>query len=151
MAVSDEIFDRTADAYRRIRNTARYLLANLNDFDMQKNQVPIEDMLSLDRWVVFRAAELKQEIINDYDSYEFHHVFQKIHHFCNVDLGSFYLDVTKDRQYTVQSNNIARRSAQTAASHIIEALVRWIAPILTFTAEEIWTAIPGAEIGRAHV
>ena len=143
MAVSDEIFDRTADAYRRMRNTARYLLANLHDFDPHKDLVAIDDMLSLDRWVVNRTAQLQAEIIDAYDKYEFHHVFQKVHHFCNVDLGSFYLDVTKDRQYTTKSDNVARRSAQTASYHIIEALTVWIAPILTFTAEEIWPLLPG--------
>ncbi|MFV2056683.1 MAG: isoleucine--tRNA ligase [Thiohalomonadales bacterium] len=143
MTVSDEIFDRTADAYRRMRNTARYLLANLHDFDPLQDQVEIDKMLSLDRWAINRAQQLQKEIIDAYDKYEFHHVFQKVYHFCNVDLGSFYLDVTKDRQYTVKHDNVARRSAQTASYHIIEALAAWIAPILTFTAEEIWRAIPG--------
>jgi isoleucyl-tRNA synthetase len=143
MSVSDEILTRTADAYRRMRNTARFLLANLNGFDPVQNQVPTGDMLALDRWAVARAQQVQQDILEAYDNFEFHTIYQRVHNFCNVDLGSFYLDVIKDRQYTTQSDSLARRSAQTAMYHIIEALVRWLAPILSFTAEEIWQAIPG--------
>ena len=143
IAVSDEILTRMADAYRRMRNTARFLLANLNGFDPAQNLVPTEDMLALDRWVVARAQQLQQDIIKAYDSFEFHVIYQRVHNFCNVDLGSFYLDVIKDRQYTTQRDSLARRSAQTAMYHLIEGLVRWLAPILSFTAEEIWRAMPG--------
>lgn len=143
MVVAAEIFDRTADAYRRIRNTIRFLLANLNGFDPRQDALPVTQMLSLDRWALMRAALLQTEIRSAYDSYEFHHIYQKLHNFCNVDLGSFYLDVIKDRQYTTPTNSRARRSAQTAMYHIVEAMVRWIAPILSFTAEEIWPLIPG--------
>ncbi len=143
LAVSDEIFKRTADAYRRIRNTARFLLSNLNGFDPAADAVPFADMLSLDRWAVDRAAQVQQEVVEAYRGYHFHLVYQKLHHFCANDLGSFYLDVIKDRQYTTQSDSLARRSAQTAMYHIGEALVRWIAPILSFTAEEIWENLPG--------
>jgi isoleucyl-tRNA synthetase len=143
IAVSDEILKRTADTYRRLRNTARFLLANLNGFDPEKDSVQISDMLALDRWAVARAAQLQQEIIRAYDSYDFHHIYQKVHNFCNVDLGSFYLDVIKDRQYTTQADSLARRSCQTAMYHVVEALVRWFAPILSFTAEEIWQNLPG--------
>ena len=144
MTVSDEYFKRIADAYRRIRNTARFLLANLNGFDPVQHSVPVTQMLALDRWAVARAAQLQQEIIAAFDAYEFHHVYQKLHNFCNVDLGSFYLDVIKDRQYTTQADSLARRSCQTAMFHIIEAMLRWMAPILSFTAEEIWGHVPGS-------
>ena len=143
MSVSDEILKRTADAYRRIRNTARYLLSNLNDFDPAVNLVAPSGMLSLDRWAVDRAAKLQQEIAEAYTEYEFHLIYQKIHNFCVTDMGGFYLDVTKDRQYTCQADSVARRSAQTAMHHIAEALVRWLAPVLSFTADEIWQHMPG--------
>ncbi|MEP0202316.1 MAG: isoleucine--tRNA ligase [Halioglobus sp.] len=143
LAVSDEIFKRTADAYRRIRNTARFLLSNLSGFDPAEHAVSASEMLSLDRWAVDRAAQLQTEIVAAYDSYQFHQIYHKIHNFCAIDLGGFYLDVIKDRQYTTQSDSLARRSAQSALYHIAEALVRWIAPILSFTAEEIWENLPG--------
>jgi isoleucyl-tRNA synthetase len=143
MSVSDEILKRTADAYRRIRNTTRYLLSNLNDFDPAVNLVAPADMLSLDRWAVDRAAKLQQEVAEAYTEYEFHLIYQKIHNFCVTDMGGFYLDVTKDRQYTCQADSVARRSSQTAMYHIAEALVRWLAPILSFTADEIWQHMPG--------
>lgn len=143
MVVSDEVFKRTADSYRRIRNTARFLLSNLNGFDPAEQALPFADMLSLDRWAVDRAAALQQELAQAYASYQFHQVYQKLHNFCALDLGGFYLDVIKDRQYTTQADSKARRSAQTAMYHIGEALVRWMAPILSFTAEEIWENLPG--------
>jgi isoleucyl-tRNA synthetase len=143
LVVSDEIFKRTADSYRRIRNTARFLLSNLNGFDPTGHVLPYSDMLSLDRWAVDRAAALQRELAQAYDSYQFHQVYQKLHNFCALDLGGFYLDVIKDRQYTTGADSKARRSAQTAMYHIGEALVRWVAPILSFTAEEIWENLPG--------
>jgi len=143
LVVSDEIFKRTADAYRRIRNTARFLLSNLDGFDPAADAVDFEDMLSLDRWAVDRAAALQAELTEAYDKYQFHQVYQKLHNFCAQDLGGFYLDVIKDRQYTTRADSTARRSAQTAMFHIGEALVRWMAPILSFTAEEIWENLPG--------
>ena len=143
MKVSDEILKRMADAYRRIRNTSRYLLANLYDFDPTQHLLPMDKLISLDRWAVARAMQLQDELRQAYDKYEFHQIYQKVHNFCAVDLGSFYLDVIKDRQYTTQTNSVARRSAQTAVYHIAEAMVRWFAPILSFTAEEIWKYLPG--------
>lgn len=143
MKVSDEILKRMADAYRRIRNTSRYLLANLYDFDPTQHALPIDQLVSLDRWAVARAAQLQEELQNAYERYEFHLIYQKVHNFCAVDMGAFYLDVIKDRQYTTQTNSRARRSAQTAVYHIAEAMVRWFAPILSFTAEEIWKYLPG--------
>ena len=143
MTVSDEILKRTSDAYRRIRNTARYLLSNLNGFDPAADMLPAEKMLSLDKWAVAQTRRLQQQITTAYEAYEFHVIYQLIHNFCAVELGSFYLDITKDRQYTTRADSIARRSAQTAMYHIIEALVRWLAPILSFTAEDIWQVMPG--------
>jgi isoleucyl-tRNA synthetase len=143
MGVSDEILKRTADVYRRLRNTARYLLANLNGFDPAAHRVAPEAMVALDRWAVDRAYRLQQEVVEAYQGYQFHLVYQKVHHFCSVDLGSFYLDVLKDRQYTCREDSLPRRSAQTAMFHIAEALVRWLAPILSFTADEIWRYLPG--------
>jgi len=143
LAVSDEIFKRTADSYRRIRNTARFLLSNLNGFDPATDALAFEDMLSLDQWAVDRAECLQTEIIAAYDAYQFHQIYHKLHNFCANDLGGFYLDVIKDRQYTTQAHSHARRSAQTAMYLIAEAMVRWVAPILSFTAEEIWENLPG--------
>jgi isoleucyl-tRNA synthetase len=143
ISVSDEILRRTADAYRRLRNTSRFLLANLNGFDPAHNLLDSEQMLCLDRWVVERTRQLQEQVQQAYAEYEFHRIYQLVHNFCTVDLGSFYLDIIKDRQYTTQANGIPRRSAQSALYHIAEALVRWLAPILSFTAEEIWQLLPG--------
>ncbi len=143
MSVSDEILKRTADAYRRMRNTARFLLANIDGFDPAQHMVKPDEMLALDRWVVARASELQRDVQAAYESYEFHLIYQKVHNFCAVDLGGFYLDIVKDRQYTTKADSVARRSCQSAMYHIIEAMTRWLAPILSFTAEEIWGNIPG--------
>ena len=143
MSVSKNILAQMADSYRRIRNTARFLLANLNGFVPVENAVAVEDMLALDRWVVDRAAKLQQEIVGLYETYQFHQIYQRVHHFCAIDLGGFYLDIIKDRQYTCQADSLPRRSCQTALWHISEALARWVAPILSFTAEEIWQYLPG--------
>ena len=151
MNVSDEILKRTADVYRRLRNTARYLLANLAVFDPALHLVAPGDMIALDRWAVDRAWQLQQEVVEAYRTYQFHLVYQKVHHFCSVDLGSFYLDVLKDRQYTCRTDSLARRSAQTAMFHIAEALVRWLAPILSFTADEIWLYLPGERSGSVFL
>ena len=143
MTVSDEILKRAADAYRRMRNTARFLLANIAGFDPAQHVLQPSEMIALDRWVVERARALQEEVKAAYDNYEFHQIYQKVHNFCAVDLGGFYLDVVKDRQYTTQENSVARRSCQTAMYHIVEAMTRWLAPILSFTGEEIWSNIPG--------
>ncbi|WP_431024547.1 isoleucine--tRNA ligase [Halomonas sp. H5] len=143
MAVSDEILKRTADVYRRIRNTARFLLANLSGFEPDRDAVPFGEMLALDQWVVDRAAQLQARIEKAYGEYRFLDVYQQVHGFCARELGGFYLDVIKDRQYTTQSDSLARRSAQTALYQVVEALARWVAPILSFTAEEIYENIPG--------
>ena len=143
MTVSDEILKRSADSYRRIRNTARFLLANLNGFNPETDRVADEDMLSLDRWAVAKTREIQSEIIAAYKDFNFHNIYHKLQHFCTVDMGGFYLDIIKDRQYTTQADSLARRSAQTALFHVAEALCRWIAPILTFTADELWKSLPG--------
>jgi isoleucyl-tRNA synthetase len=143
MNVSDEILKRTADAYRRIRNTARFLLANLNGFDPAANSVAPDEMLELDRWAVDRALQLQGEVREAYQGYQFHQIFQQVHNFCANEMGGFYLDIIKDRQYTTHSDGLARRSCQTAMYHIIESMVRWLAPILSFTADEIWKHLPG--------
>ncbi|SCC17391.1 Isoleucyl-tRNA synthetase [Gilliamella bombicola] len=145
MNYSDEIIKRSADSYRRIRNTARFLLANLNGFDPEKDMVKPEDMVVLDRWAVSMAKEAQEQIIQAYENYDFHKVVQRIMQFCSIEMGSFYLDIIKDRQYTAKSDSIARHSCQTALYHIAQALVRWIAPILSFTADEIWQYLPSSE------
>ncbi|MGB0468090.1 MAG: isoleucine--tRNA ligase [Pontibacterium sp.] len=143
MTCSDEILKRAADAYRRIRNTARFFLANLNGFNPETDLVPAEEMVALDRWAVDRAARLQKELEGHYDKYEFLNVYQKVSHFCSQEMGGFYLDIIKDRQYTAATEGHARRSCQSALYHIVEALTRWIAPILSFTADEILEQIPG--------
>ncbi|WP_298442505.1 isoleucine--tRNA ligase [uncultured Ferrimonas sp.] len=143
MTVSDEILKRSADAYRRIRNTSRFLLANMNGFNPATDMVELADMVAVDRWIVARAHSLQQEIVTAYDQYNFHQVTQKLMHFCSVELGSFYLDIIKDRQYTAKGDSVARRSCQSALYLISEAMVRWMAPILSFTADEIWQQLPG--------
>jgi len=143
MTVSDEIISRTADAYRRIRNTTRFLLANINGFDPKTDAIAYDELLPLDQWAIGRAAAIQHEIVEAYEAYNFHAIYQAVTHFCSVDLGAFYLDVIKDRQYTCQADGLPRRSAQTALYHIVEAMTRWIAPILSFTAEEVWQALPG--------
>jgi len=143
MNVSDEILKRTSDGYRRLRNTARFLLSNLADFNPATDSVPASELLALDRWVVDRAYHLQQEVLAAYESYQFQPIYQKILHFCSIELGGFYLDITKDRQYTVKTEAKARRSSQTAMYHVIEALTRWLAPITSYTADELWNAMPG--------
>ncbi len=142
ITVSDEIFKRQADAYRRIRNTSRFLLSNLNGFEPAKHSVAFDEMIALDRWAVDKAARLQSEIVTAYDEYEFHVVVHKLMNFCTTELGGFYLDIIKDRQYTAKSDSNARRSCQTAMYLIAEAMTRWMAPILSFTAQEIWQALP---------
>ena len=151
ISLSNDILKRTADSYRRIRNTARFMVSNMVGFDPQQHVLSPSDMLSLDNWIVGRAAELQKEIEQAYESYQFLVVIQKVHHFCAVDLGGFYLDVIKDRQYTTKSDSQARRSAQTALYHITEALVRWVAPVLSFTADELWEHLPGKRGESVHL
>ncbi|CAM3587342.1 isoleucine--tRNA ligase [Parendozoicomonas haliclonae] len=151
MTVSKDILNRSADSYRRIRNTARFLLSNLNGFNPETDLVAYENMLPLDRWAVDRALQLQEEILASYDAFNFLNVYQKVHNFCSLDLGSFYLDIIKDRQYTTQKDSLARRSCQSAMFHIMEAFVRWIAPILSYTAEELWAVMPGKHSESVHL
>lgn len=148
MTVSDEILKRTADSYRRIRNTARFLLSNIKGFEPASDIVEPEKMIALDRWMMDRAASLQDEIQACYDNYNFLEIYQKIVQFCVGELGGFYLDIIKDRQYTTQSDSLARRSCQTAMYHVLEAMTRWIAPILSFTADEIWDHMPAPAAGE---
>ena len=142
MSISDEILTRMADSYRRIRNTTRYFLASLSGFDTSA-PLPVQDLLALDQWALARAHELQKEILEAYEQFQFHLIYQKLHQFCVVDMGGFYLDILKDRMYTMPADSLGRRSGQTAMFHILEALSRWLAPVLSFTAEEIWRYMPG--------
>ncbi|MGH8398938.1 MAG: isoleucine--tRNA ligase, partial [Gammaproteobacteria bacterium] len=144
LSVSGQILEHMAEAYRKMRNTLRYLLANLYDYDPALNSVPAENMLSLDQWLLERTARLQDEVRKAYSDYQFHLIYQKIYNFCVVDLSGFYLDVVKDREYTTQPDSLARRSCQTAMYCVAEAMLRWLAPILSFTAEEIWRFMPGS-------
>jgi isoleucyl-tRNA synthetase len=138
IAGDDKILARVVDAYRRIRNTLRFLLANTSDFDAHEDVVPPAQMLEIDRWALARAAQFQAEVLAHYEIYEFHPVVAKLQVFCSEDLGAFYLDVLKDRLYTTAPKSLARRSAQTALWQITHAMLRWMAPFLSFTAEEAW-------------
>ena len=144
MSCSEEILKRTSDSYRRLRNTARFLLGNLHGFDPQRDAVPADQLVQLDAWAIARAAQLQDEVVAAYRDYQFLAVYQKVHTYCVVELGGLYLDVIKDRLYTTPAGSLPRRSAQTALFHIAQAMTRWLAPILSFTAEEIWQHLPGA-------
>ncbi|HET9034240.1 MAG TPA: isoleucine--tRNA ligase [Dokdonella sp.] len=143
MTVSDEILKRVADAYRRIRNTARFLIGNLDGFDPGKHLLPVDQCLLLDQWAVQQAHDVQTAVIAAYDRYDFPEIVQRVQNFCTNEMGSLYLDITKDRLYTMPTDSIGRRSAQSAMFRILEALVRWLAPITSFTAEEIWPLLPG--------
>jgi isoleucyl-tRNA synthetase len=146
MALSDEILKRMSDSYRRMRNTVRYLLGSFAGFDPAVDAVPMNQLVAIDRWAIARTAQLQEEIVEAYRNYEYHVIYQKVLNFCVADLGGFYLDLLKDRLYTTPRKSVARRSAQTALFHIAEAMVRWLAPILSFTAEEIWSFMPGKRV-----
>ena len=151
MNVSDEILKRVSDAYRRIRNTSRYLLSNLHDFDPEANSVNFSDMLDLDKWIFEHAQDLQKEIIEAYNNFEFHLIYQLLHQFCVVEMGGFYLDIIKDRQYTTSKDSLLRRSGQTVMYHLIQMLVRWLAPIMSYTADEIWKYVPGEKNGSVFL
>lgn len=147
--LSDKIVKSMSDVYRKIRNTFRYLLGNLYDFDPKKDSVAYEDMEELDRWALLRMEQVKRTVLKAYDDYEFHVMYHAVHNFCTVDLSSIYLDILKDRLYTEEENSRLRRSAQTAMYEILTTLVRLVAPVICFTAEEVWQAIPGQD-GKNH-
>ena len=143
LSIDDKILARVVDAYRRIRNTLRFLMANLHDFDVATDALPLNQLFEVDRYALSRAAQLQADILRHYAVYEFHPVVSKLQQYCSEDLGGFYLDVLKDRLYTTAEKSVARRSAQTALHHITHAMLRWMAPFLSFTAEEAW-ATPNA-------
>ncbi len=144
MSVSDEILKRMADSYRRMRNTLRFLLGNLHGFDPGESALAFDDLVAIDQWAIAKAFALQNDVVTAYRNYEFHAIYQKIHNFCVVELGGFYLDIIKDRLYTTGASSAPRRSAQTAMHHVAQAMVRWLAPILSFTAEEAWGFLPDA-------
>ncbi|UUZ69208.1 isoleucine--tRNA ligase [Polaromonas sp. P2-4] len=145
LGIDDKILARVVDAYRRIRNTLRFLMANVSDFDPAKDAVPFDEMLEIDRYALSRAAQLQADILAHYEVYEFHPVVSKLQIYCSEDLGSFYLDILKDRLYTTGAKSLARRSAQTALWQITHAMLRWMAPFLSFTAEEAWKVFGQSE------
>ncbi|MHB1215017.1 MAG: isoleucine--tRNA ligase [Thiobacillus sp.] len=143
LTISDEILKRVVEGYRRIRNTLKFLLANLSDFDPETHALPVADWLEIDRYALALTRKLQGELQAHYDAYEFHFIVQKLQSFCSEDLGGFYLDILKDRLYTSGADSRARRAAQNALHHLTHALVRWMAPILSFTGEEVWTQLAG--------
>lgn len=143
--ISEEILSRLSEAYRRIRNTCRFLLGNLYDFDPQKDSVPDAQLLELDRWILLRLQKLISRLREAYANFEFHLVFHSLHNFCAVDLGALYLDILKDRLYTSSPSSPQRRAAQTVLFKILDALVRLMATILSYTAEEVWGHLPGSK------
>ncbi|MDZ7595943.1 MAG: isoleucine--tRNA ligase [Thiobacillus sp.] len=145
LTISDEILKRVVEGYRRIRNTLKFLLANLSDFDPKAHALPVEDWLEIDRYALALTRQLQGELQAHYDAYEFHFIVQKLQSFCSEDLGGFYLDILKDRLYTSGADSSARRAAQNALHHLTHALARWMAPILSFTGEEVWTQLGGED------
>jgi isoleucyl-tRNA synthetase len=144
IAVSDEILKRVSDAYRRIRNTSRFLLGNLDGFDPARDLLPTSECLLLDRWAEQQAHDVQQAVVAAYARHDFPEVVARIQNFCTNEMGALYLDITKDRLYTMPTASRGRQSAQSAMYRIIEAMVRWLAPLVSFTAEEIWQHMPGA-------
>jgi isoleucyl-tRNA synthetase len=149
LSISDEILKRVTESYRRIRNTLRFLLANLSDFDAAKDALPLAELLEIDRYAIADVAALQADILAHYDAYEFHPVISKLQNYCSEDLGGFYLDILKDRLYTSALTSPARRSAQTALWHITQSLLRLMAPTLSFTAEEAWAIFAGEQAYQA--
>ncbi len=149
LSISDEILKRVVESYRRIRNTLRFLLANTNDFDAAKDMLPVSDWLEIDRYALALSRDLQSRCQADYDSYEFHRVVQALQTFCSEELGGFYLDILKDRLYTSSANSRARRSAQSALWHITQTFIRLMAPVLSFTAEEVWQVLVGGDVEQS--
>ncbi len=151
LTISDEILKRVVESYRRIRNTLKFLLANLSDFDPKAHALPVTEWLEIDRYALALTRQLQAELQAHYDAYEFHFIVQKLQSFCSEDLGGFYLDILKDRLYTSGTDSRARRAAQNALHHLTHALVRWMAPVLSFTGEEVWAqlAAPSPTLPRS--
>ena len=141
MVASDEILKQTSDQYRRIRNTFRFILGNINDFS-NKDKINFEDQVEIDKWIIVEANKLQEKVLDLYNSYSYHKAVQSIHNFCVNELGSIYLDIVKDRLYTSKTDSLARRSCQTSLEELLNILIRLIAPILSYTAEEIWQSCP---------
>jgi isoleucyl-tRNA synthetase len=150
LTISDEILKRVVEGYRRIRNTLKFLLANLSDFEPKAHALPVGDWLEIDRYALALTRQLQGELQAHYDAYEFHFIVQKLQAFCSEDLGGFYLDILKDRLYTSGADSRARRAAQNALYHLTHALTRWMAPILSFTGEEVWTQLAGDDSVFLH-
>jgi isoleucyl-tRNA synthetase len=150
LTISDEILKRVVEGYRRIRNTLKFLLANLSDFDPEAHALPVEDWLEIDSYALAMTRQLQGELQAHYDAYEFHFIVQKLQSFCSEDLGGFYLDILKDRLYTSGADSRARRAAQNALHHLTHALTRWMAPILSFTGEEVWAQLAGDDSVFLH-
>jgi isoleucyl-tRNA synthetase len=142
ISISRDILKQMSEAYRKIRNTARYILGNLYDFDPDSDMIPADELLPIDKWAVVKLNELIEKCIAAYDRFEFHQVYHSVHNFCVVDMSNFYLDVLKDRLYTEKADSKARRAAQTAMYRILDALTRMLTPILAYTADEIWRYMP---------
>ena len=140
--ISDNIVKQMSEAYRRIRNTARYILGNTYDFNPKTDKVAYKDMLEIDKWALNKLEVLKRSVTANYDKYEFYNLFQEIHYFAAIDMSAFYLDIIKDRLYTEKKESVARRAAQTVMHEVLMTLTKMIAPILSFTAEEIWENLP---------
>jgi isoleucyl-tRNA synthetase len=142
--IDEKILARVVDTYRRVRNTLKFLMANVSDFDPATDTVPADQLLEIDRYALSRLSQLQEDILKHYNVYEFHPVVSKLQVYCSEDLGAFYLDILKDRLYTTATQSLARRSAQTALWQITQAMLRWMAPFLSFTAEEAWTVLGAA-------
>jgi isoleucyl-tRNA synthetase len=149
--ISEEILKRLMEAYRRIRNTSRFILGNLYDFNVDTDGVPYEQMTEMDKWALHRLQEVIKRVTEAYEGHQFHVVFYTLYNYCTVDLSALYLDVLKDRLYTTKAKSVARRSGQTAMFTILKAMTRLLTPILTFTAEEVWAAMPAWKGKEASV
>ena len=147
----DNILQQVSEAYRRIRNTARYILGNIHDFDPARDALPHRELLAIDRWALSKLAALAERVRKAYDDYEFHVLYHAVHNFCAVEMSAFYLDVLKDRLYTAPAKGVERRSAQTAMYTILDTLTRLMAPVLSFTADEIWGYLPGQREASVHL
>jgi isoleucyl-tRNA synthetase len=154
LRISPEILNHLIEAYRKIRNTCRFLLSNLYDFDPAKDRIPYEQLSELDRWALHRLSELIHRVRKSYDDFEFHTIFHALNNFCSVDLSAVYLDILKDRLYTFRANSDLRRGSQTVLFEIVVAITKLMAPVLSFTAEEIWRTLaaqPGGRLGVSSV
>jgi isoleucyl-tRNA synthetase len=149
--ISQEILTRIAEAYRRVRNTCRYILGNISDFDPATQSVSFADMPQIDRWALHQLELLKERVLTAYQELEFHVIYQDINAFCTVEMSSFYLDILKDRMYTSKAASLERLSAQTVMHNILDSLVRLLAPLLSFTADEVWQFMPGQSEESVHL